>query len=75
MFTAPDADSWVLKGAGALLARLGQARHSKDIDVYFTEQSAAVLDATAALRAAVNGVCALARRKYQRRLETTLANG
>jgi hypothetical protein len=35
LFTAPDADSWVLKGAGALLARLEQARHSKDIDVYF----------------------------------------
>jgi hypothetical protein len=29
LFTAPDADSWVLKGAGALLARLEQARHSK----------------------------------------------
>ena len=27
LFTAPDADSWVLKGAGALLARLKQARH------------------------------------------------
>ena len=49
LFTAPDAGSWVLKGAGALLARLGQARHSKDIDVYFAEQSAAVSDATAAL--------------------------
>jgi hypothetical protein len=38
LFTAPDADSWILKGAGALLARLEQARHSKDIDVYFAEQ-------------------------------------
>ena len=50
LFSAPDAASWVLKGAGALLARLEQARHSKDIDVYFAEQSAAVSDATAALR-------------------------
>jgi len=53
LFTAPDADSWVLKAAGALLARLEQARHSKDIDVYFAEQSAAVSDATAALRTAL----------------------
>jgi hypothetical protein len=30
LFTAPDAAYWVLKGAGALLARLEQARHSKD---------------------------------------------
>ena len=30
----------VLKVAGALLARLAQARHSKDMDVYFAEQSA-----------------------------------
>jgi Nucleotidyl transferase AbiEii toxin, Type IV TA system len=54
LFTAPDAASWVLKGAGALLARLEQARHSKDIDVYFAEQSAAVSDATAALRRALS---------------------
>lgn len=64
LFTAPDADSWVLKGAGALLARLEQARHSRDIDVYFAEQSAAVSDATAALgtalgREAVSLACAL----------------
>jgi len=50
LFTAPDAASWVLKGAGALLARLELARHSKDIDVYFAERSAAVSDATSALR-------------------------
>ena len=50
LFTAPDAASWVLKGAGALLARLEHARHSKDIDVYFAERSAAVPDAISALR-------------------------
>jgi hypothetical protein len=54
LFTAPDAASWVLKGAGALLARLEQARNSKDIDVYFAEQSAAVSDATSALRRALS---------------------
>jgi len=32
LFAAPDAASWVLKCAGALLARLEHARHSKDID-------------------------------------------
>jgi len=50
LFTASDAANWVLKGAGALLARLEHARHSKDLDVYFAEQSAAVSDATSALR-------------------------
>ena len=50
LFTAPDAASWVLKGAGALLARLEQARHSIDIDIFFAEQSAAVPDAILALR-------------------------
>lgn len=54
LFTATDGDSWVLKGAGALLARLEQARHSKDIDVYFAEQSAAVSDAISALRRALS---------------------
>ena len=34
LFTAADADAWVLKGAGALLARLHTARHSVDIDLY-----------------------------------------
>jgi hypothetical protein len=33
VFSAPDADRWVLKGAAALLARLDVARHSKDIDL------------------------------------------
>jgi hypothetical protein len=33
VFSAPDADRWVLKGATALLARLDVARHSKDVDL------------------------------------------
>jgi Nucleotidyl transferase AbiEii toxin, Type IV TA system len=43
-FTAPDADNWVLKGAGALLARLPEARHSRDIDLAFTTCTAASSD-------------------------------
>src|SRR6266540_2065547 len=40
-FTGADSAGWVLKGAGALLARLeGMARHSKDIDLYYTEATA-----------------------------------
>ena len=31
-FSGPEADRWVLKGAGPLLARLPDARHSRDID-------------------------------------------
>lgn len=54
LFIPSCADSWVLKGAGALLARLEQARHSKDIDVYFAEQSAATADATSALQTALS---------------------
>lgn len=34
-FTGPDSQQWVLKGAGALLARLPQARHSRDLDLAF----------------------------------------
>jgi hypothetical protein len=34
-FTGPDSQRWVLKGAGALLARLPQARHSRDLDLAF----------------------------------------
>jgi len=30
-FSAEDADRWMLKGVGALLARLPVTRHSKDI--------------------------------------------
>jgi hypothetical protein len=60
-FTAPDADSWVLKGAGALLARLPEARHSRDIDLAFTAPAAtsdetqrAVDDAASSMRAAID---------------------
>jgi hypothetical protein len=31
-FMGPDADRWVLEGAGALLVRSPEARHSRDID-------------------------------------------
>lgn len=34
-FTGPDSQRWVLKGAGAMLARLPQARHSRDLDLAF----------------------------------------
>jgi hypothetical protein len=53
LFSSHDADRWVLKGAGALLARLTTARHSKDVDVFFNATDAAVEDAVAALRAAL----------------------
>ena len=37
VFTGPDAEHWVLKGATALLVRLGgDARHTVDIDLYRT---------------------------------------
>jgi hypothetical protein len=51
VFSAPDAERWVLKGAAALLARLDVARHSKDIDLSW--QSTVDLDeAEQAFRAA-----------------------
>lgn len=53
-FAAGDALRWVLKGAGALLARLPEARHSKDIDLYYTELAAGTEEATAALRSAAD---------------------
>jgi hypothetical protein len=34
-FDGPDSQRWVLKGAGALLARLPQARHSRDLDLAY----------------------------------------
>lgn len=43
----------MLKGAGALLARLENARHSKDIDLSYAEQSAEVEQAVSALRRAL----------------------
>lgn len=48
-FSGPDADRWVLKGAGALLARLDEARHSKDLDLLYTDRAAAEEEASAAL--------------------------
>jgi Nucleotidyl transferase AbiEii toxin, Type IV TA system len=61
-FTAPDAERWVLKGAGALLARLPEARHSRDIDLAFAtrattrpdETERAADDAVSSLQAAIN---------------------
>ncbi|MEU2612256.1 nucleotidyl transferase AbiEii/AbiGii toxin family protein [Micromonospora sp. NPDC007271] len=53
LFRSDDADRWVLKGAGALLARLTTARHSKDVDVFFNATDADVNDAVDALRAAL----------------------
>jgi hypothetical protein len=52
VFSTPDAQRWVLKGAAALLARLDVARHSKDVDLSW--HSATDLDeAEQALRVAV----------------------
>jgi hypothetical protein len=48
-FSTEDAQRWVLKGAGALLARLPDARHSKDIDLYYAELAAGPDKAIAAL--------------------------
>ena len=54
-FTGPGAEGWVLKGAGALLARLeGMARHSKDIDLYYTQQAASTDRAVEAFLDAVD---------------------
>ncbi|GAB3742695.1 nucleotidyl transferase AbiEii/AbiGii toxin family protein [Microlunatus parietis] len=53
-FTAPDADLWVLKGAGALLSRLQHARHSRDLDLYYADSDHGVEHAAAALRAALD---------------------
>jgi hypothetical protein len=47
LFSSDHADRWVLKGAGALLARLATARHSEDIDVLFEVSDADVDDAVA----------------------------
>lgn len=39
IFTSPDGDRWILKGATAILARLaGDARHTRDIDLYRQEE-------------------------------------
>jgi hypothetical protein len=51
VFSAPDADRWVLKGAAALLARLDVARHSKDIDLS-CQSTGDLVEAEHAFRAA-----------------------
>jgi hypothetical protein len=38
-------DHWVLKGAGALLARLDGARHSKDIDLFYANRPGELTEA------------------------------
>jgi hypothetical protein len=53
LFSSQEAGNWVLKGAGALLARLATARHSKDIDVFFNATGADVDAAVEALRSAL----------------------
>jgi len=45
-------EEWVLKGAGALLARLETGRHTKDIDLYWKGRSRRLDEAEEALRAA-----------------------
>ena len=47
LFSSPDADRWVLKGAGALLARLATARHSKDVDPILNATATGVWDPSA----------------------------
>lgn len=53
LFSSSEADQWVLKGAGALLARLETARHSKDVDVFFDATDADIDGAVEALRVAL----------------------
>lgn len=53
LFSSPEADHWVLKGAGALLARLTTARHSKDLDVFLSVNDADAERAVNALRTAL----------------------
>lgn len=51
VFTRPDAERWVLKGATAMLARLaGDARHTRDIDLYRVDND--LIAAESALRSA-----------------------
>ena len=52
-FAGADAERWVLKGAGALLARLEKARHSKDIDLCYAHDDAAADEALAGLSQAL----------------------
>ena len=51
IYTGPDAKRWILKGATAILARLaGDARHTRDIDLYRQDED--LLAAENSLRAA-----------------------
>lgn len=51
IFSGPDADRWVLKGATALLVRLGpDARHTLDVDLY--RRSSGADEAEGSLRTA-----------------------
>jgi len=53
VFSGPDSDRWVLKGATALLARLGgDARHTVDVDLY--DRSGTLDEAELALRSAAS---------------------
>jgi hypothetical protein len=53
VFSGPDSDRWVLKGATALLARLGgDARHTVDVDLY--DRSGTLEEAELALRSATS---------------------
>jgi predicted nucleotidyltransferase component of viral defense system len=53
VFSGPDSDRWVLKGATALLARLGgDARHTVDVDLY--DRSGNLDEAELALRSALS---------------------
>lgn len=54
LFSSADADKWVLKGAGALLARIRVSRHSKDVDMLYGVGEADVDEAVDALREALN---------------------
>jgi len=50
LFSSADADKWVLKGAGALLA----PRHSKDVDMFYDVSEADADEAVDALREALS---------------------
>ncbi len=54
LFSSQDADKWVLKGAGALLARVRVSRHSKDVDMFYDVIEADADEAVDALREALN---------------------
>jgi hypothetical protein len=53
-FSADDAEAWILKGAGALLARVPGARHSKDLDLYYDRRSRLPEAAVGALTAVLD---------------------